>query len=182
VHTKQQLLNKTQEEILEHWIIYLGYAGIPVTKRTITPKVQALCGRKPSSKWIYNFLSRHPKCRLGRGSKLDDKRARCFNYTTVQKHFERFTNVIKENNIPPENIWNVDEIGCQMGGGRKSTGELSLFATTDTSRYKISSDDLELVTILETVCLDGSASIKPLFVFNGVKHCNKWYNYDPNIQ
>ncbi|KAG2740592.1 hypothetical protein P692DRAFT_201669507, partial [Suillus brevipes Sb2] len=46
--------------------------------------------------------------------------------------------------------------------------------------YKFKSDNLELVTIIECVCADGTA-LQPAFVFSGVHHCPSWWNVDPAI-
>ncbi|KAI0311470.1 hypothetical protein OF83DRAFT_1068739, partial [Amylostereum chailletii] len=55
-HLHQQLLTCIQERILCNWIKYLGYASIPLSKKTISLKVQALCGRTPSCCWVHRFL------------------------------------------------------------------------------------------------------------------------------
>ncbi|KAG2090895.1 uncharacterized protein F5147DRAFT_542232, partial [Suillus discolor] len=47
-HMQQQLLNHTQENMLRNWIKWLGATGIPLSKRTIAPKIESLCGCKPS--------------------------------------------------------------------------------------------------------------------------------------
>jgi hypothetical protein len=88
-HLCQQLLNKSQEKVLMKWVKYLAVTGMPLSKRTLGPKVFVLCGKTPSRKWVYRFLHRHPDCTLGRPVGLDPARAKCFNYTTVNQHFER---------------------------------------------------------------------------------------------
>jgi hypothetical protein len=57
-HMTSQLLNESQEKILVSWSKFLGVAGIPLSKRTIAPKVTSLCGRKPSRCWIYRLMRR----------------------------------------------------------------------------------------------------------------------------
>jgi hypothetical protein len=75
----------------------------------------------------------------------------------------------------------MDEVGIQRGGGRKNSGELFLFSSTDKARYKLKSDDLELTTILEVVCLDGSSTIPPGFVFAGSLMCPLWFEVRDDI-
>ncbi|KAI0311471.1 hypothetical protein OF83DRAFT_1036691, partial [Amylostereum chailletii] len=75
-----------------------------------------------------------------------------FNFTTVNHHFKLLQCLLDDEDIPACNIHNYDEIGIQMGGGRKGTGELFFFATRDKAKYKIKSDNLELVTIIESIC------------------------------
>ncbi|KAJ7789603.1 hypothetical protein B0H14DRAFT_3891775 [Mycena olivaceomarginata] len=125
-HMTSQLLNESQKKILGSWIKFLGVAGIPLSKRTIAPK-------------------------------LDSKRARAFNSATIQKHFALLQDTLDNggNPIPASNIYNFDQIGIQIGGGRKSSGKKFFYDHNDRSRYQISSEDLELVTILETLCFDG---------------------------
>jgi len=65
--------------------------------------------------------------------------------------------------IPPDHHWNIDEKGVQMGGGRKNTGKKYIYSDGDTDRYRIHSDNLELVTIIECVNAAG-AKMPPWFV------------------
>jgi hypothetical protein len=41
--------------------------------------------------------------------------------------------------IAPEQDWNMDENGLQMGGGRKNTGRKFIFARNRKDRYRIRS-------------------------------------------
>jgi hypothetical protein len=40
----------------------------------------------------------------------------------VNAYFEQLQKVLDEHEIPWENLYNMDEIGIQLGGGRKGTG------------------------------------------------------------
>ncbi|THH16023.1 hypothetical protein EUX98_g9369 [Antrodiella citrinella] len=172
---KYQLFNPQQKEVLKKWVQFLALSGRPLCKRTIAPKIQYLCGKVLSRRYLY----RHPDLTLGRAIGLDTKQARCFNYQTVQHHFELLQREIDEKNIPIQNLYNFDEIGIQLGGGRTSSGELHFFDTHDkTPRYKVNSNSLELVTILESVCTDGSAPIGPAIVLLGVKMHEEWFTDD----
>ncbi|KAF9012163.1 hypothetical protein BDZ89DRAFT_963648, partial [Hymenopellis radicata] len=111
---------------------------------------------------------------MGRPNGLDPKRAKAFNYTTVDAHFKLFHETVNVAGIPCRNLFNMDEIGIQQGGGRNGTREKFFFSSDDKSRYRLQSDDLELVTILETVCADGTAPIQPAFVFQGKLFCPEW--------
>ena len=65
--------------------------------------------------------------------------------------------------IPPENIYNQDEKGIQLGGGRKNLPLQYIFSSEDCERYATQSDLLVLVTLLEAISADGAA-VPPLFV------------------
>src|SRR5947209_8325070 len=86
-HIHQQLLTLAQEMVLATWIKFLGFIGFPLSKRTIGPKVQALCRQKPSRCWIIRFLSCNPECTLRQPASLDPQHAKAFNFTTVSHHF-----------------------------------------------------------------------------------------------
>ncbi len=169
------------------WIQYLSMTGHPINKRTIRPKVQALMREQgkavpmnsPSKAWIRRFLERHPELKLGRGSGLDPKRAKAFNYTTVQGHFKLLKEHMETYNIPWENVYNMDEKGIQLGGGRRGSQQKFFFSRDDKSKYKLKSDDLQLVTIIEAVCADGSSDIPPGFVFAGTTKFPEWFT-EPN--
>ncbi|KAJ7462594.1 hypothetical protein FB451DRAFT_1043719, partial [Mycena latifolia] len=46
---------------------------------------------------------------------------------------------------------------------------------------KVKSDELELTTIYECVCLDGTTTIPPGFVSAGTLFCPAWFNVRPDI-
>jgi hypothetical protein len=98
----------------------------------------------------------------------------------VNQHFKALMEVF-EGRIPPRNLFNFDKLGIQLGGGWKGSGALHFYAAQDKSKYKITSNDLELTTILESVCADGTVPVKLCFVFSGIKHCPSWYEEDNDV-
>jgi len=105
----------------------------------------------PGKNWIRRFLSRHAEIIVAKPRGLDPKRAQNFNKATITEYFDmRKTMDEKYDGIPPEHNWNVDEKGCQMGGGRK--GDNSKFIFSKTTENAIVSTVIilkELVTIIE---------------------------------
>jgi hypothetical protein len=181
-HEAQQLLSSEQEKVLVDWIEYLSSTGHPLSKRTIRKKAQDLCGKKPSRNWIPLFLRRNPSIKLGKPSGLDPKRAQAFNRTVVSHHFDLLKEVIEKNGIPWENMYNMDEKGCQRGGGRKASSRKYFVPRTKRPKYKKRSANLELVTIIECVNADGE-SIAPGFVFQAKSNsfCPEWFEVQPDI-
>lgn len=173
-HIQQRLLTRGQEDVLCKWVKYLGATGHAVSKRTIVPKVQQLCGRRPSKSWIRRFLQRRVDLVLKRPTGLDPKRARAFNFTTVDHHFKLLRDFMVEHKIPWENIYNMDEKGIQLGGGRKGNRQKCFYSREQKERVKMQSAELELVTIIECICADGT-SIPPGFVFQGVEMFGEWF-------
>ena len=70
---------------------------------------------------------------------------------------------IDEHKIPWRNVYNMDEKGIQMRGGRKGTHTKYYFSCDNKMKYKLQSDNLQLVTIIEAICADGTAEIGPGF-------------------
>ncbi|KAI6143055.1 hypothetical protein BKA82DRAFT_150554 [Pisolithus tinctorius] len=50
---------------------------------------------------------------LGKPAGLDPQLGQSFNWTVVDNHFKFLQQVIKEKEIPWENIYNMDEKECQ---------------------------------------------------------------------
>jgi hypothetical protein len=179
-HVSQQLLSPEAEEVLVDWITFLSDTGHPLSKRTIRKKAEALCGKKPSKSWITYFLRRHSEVKLGRPSGLDPKRAQAFNKPTVHKHFDLLLEITRKYEIPIENVYNMDEKGCQRGGGRKNSIRKYLVHRSRRPKYRARSGNLELVTIIECVCADGTYLL-PGFVFSGKEFAREWFEVDPGI-
>lgn len=183
-HIKEQLLTVAEEETICKWIRYMGMTGHPISKEVLRVKVASIStvlqkkrmqtGETclPGKNWIYRFLERNPHLQLKRPTGLDPKRAQCFNRTVVERHFQLLGDFLKTHDIPWENVYNMDEKGIQLGGGRKLDNTKFLYSRAQRNRVKLQNADLELVTTIECVGADGSI-LKPGFVF-----CGKHVLYD----
>ena len=105
----------------------------------------------PGKNWIYGLLHWHPDLNLKWPSGLNPKCAQNFNPTVVKNHFLKLGKLIQDNDIPWKNIYNMDEKGIQLGGGRKLDNTKFLFGKEQQIHVKIQSTDLELVTIIESI-------------------------------
>lgn len=74
----------------------------------------------------------------------------------------------------------MDEKGCQHGGGRKESGRKYFVPRSQRPRYRQCSANLELVTVIECVCADGTFLL-PGFVFSGKEFSPEWFEVDPKI-
>lgn len=180
-HESQQLLCPAQEKAFVDWIVHLSDVGRPLSKRTISKKVQRILKlpRRPSRKWIRAFLARHPELRLGKPSGLDPKRAQAFNEKNVEDHFDLLRKTMEKHDIPWANVYNMDEKGIQRGGMKEHQYRY-IVPKTRRPTYKLRSASLELVTVIECVCADGT-SLKPTFVFPGKEFHKEWFEVDPEI-
>ncbi|KAF8600668.1 hypothetical protein BDV93DRAFT_411227, partial [Ceratobasidium sp. AG-I] len=89
-----------------------------------------------------------------------------FNIPTVSRHFKLFESVIREHSIPPENIYNMDEKGIQLGGGRKRNGRKFIGGRVQRTTLKLRDPNLELATVVECISAAGQA-IPPGFILTG---------------
>ncbi len=138
-------------------------------------KVEIYTGQKPLLQWVDNFKNRHPELVLRRPSPLDLKQAACFNRTAVADHFKKFAAMnVSHGPFKRWNIYNVDEKGAQLGGGRKSTGVKYFHCRHNREKYRKRSANLELITIIECVSADGVA-LTPGFIFSGGWYDMAWF-------
>ncbi|KAH7917731.1 DDE-domain-containing protein, partial [Leucogyrophana mollusca] len=134
--------------------------------KMLRARVHDITGRTPGKNWHYGFLRRHSSLFMSKPRGLDPKRGQNFNKSTVGEFFEMRKQLNeKYDDIPPEHNWNMDEKGNQMGGGRKNDGSKYIHSVDDPDRYRMHSDNLELVTIIECVSAAG-AKMPPWFVLS----------------
>ncbi|KIJ29645.1 hypothetical protein M422DRAFT_268988 [Sphaerobolus stellatus SS14] len=144
-HVNQQHLNTAQKETFTRR--FMRFAECCLLKY----------GSDTSSRSIQKFL-------LYNTRPLDPKRARAFNPTTVDSYFKLLEETIAKYNIPLENIYNTDEKGLQLGGGRKSSSTQQIFETGTKDHYVLKGDSLVLITIIEADCADGTLCLPGLIM------------------
>jgi ribosomal protein S14 len=180
-HIHQQLLTPGAETVLVDWLIFLGETSHGINKLGLCARVKQTCRKKPSDTWVDNFLRRHPEVVLRKTSGLDPKWAQAFNRNVVDDYFTKLTNLVKKHNIPWEQVYNMDEKGCQRGGSRRSSLRKFFVSRTKRTKYRPKSANLELVTVIECICADGT-ELSPGFVFSGKEFSPEWFEVDPNIR
>ena len=173
----RQLLTKAQEETLSVWIKYIGARGQPISKQSLHVKVSEISrvlqekerktGKQqlPGENWVYALLDRYPSLSLKQLTGLDPLCAQNFNPTVVSQHFKLLGDFLRTYNIPWDNVYNMDEKGIQLGGGRRLDSTKYLYSQKQMTQVKIQSANLELVTIIECVSADGTI-LKLGFVFS----------------
>jgi hypothetical protein len=180
-HGGQQRLTPEGEAVLVAWLQLWADTARPVSISRIQRIARDLAGGKVGKNWVYRFLERHPELKLGKPSGLDPKRAQAFNETTVTSHFEQLKKALYPG-LKPSNLYNMDEKGCQRGGGRRIRNQKFIICNGKLTQYRVQSANLELITIIECVSADGT-HIKPGFIFPQKKSSleEEWINVDPEI-
>lgn len=163
---KSQILMPAEEAVLAEWCSLHGSSGKPVSAPALRGYALAISGKMPGKNWHRRFIPRNPSLTFAKSSGLDPKRAKNFNKTVVGDYFEKRKALNdRYNGIPPEQDWNMDEKGLQMGGGRKNSGRKFIFVRNRKERYRIRSDNLELVTVIECISAAGEAC-PPSFILS----------------
>ena len=176
-HGCQQCISPKQEVVLVAWLKHLGTTGHLVCKCMIRHRVALMCGKKPGQGWVYHFLGRHSQVVLSKPSGLDPKCARAFNRPSVQRYFDKLEEIVNHFGVPSENIYNMDEKGCQRGGGKDGSGQKFFFSCEVCAKYKFWSANLKLVTIIKCISADGK-DLWPGFVFEGYQYDPEWFKTD----
>jgi len=135
----------------------------------------AISGKQIGASWPKRFRKRHPDLKMKKTVGLEKARAKALNETTVKEFFDMIVDVIKEYNILPENIYNMDEKGIQLGIGARITAMIDRDQQTV---YSLEDGNRELVTVIETICADGSI-LHPSVIFQGLRRNPEWGRNNP---
>ena len=106
---------------------------------------------------------------------LEKAQARALNQSAIAEFFDVLTEVITEYNIQPENIYNMDKKGIQLGIGTKAT---VLIDRDQKTAYSIEDGNRELITVIEAICADGSI-LHPSVIFQAKRQRADWGRNNP---
>jgi hypothetical protein len=174
-HEHEQRLSAAQEEVLVEWVKTVGRRGMPLTTSTLRDFASNICQVPVGTSWAKRFIARHPELKIRWTTGLEKCRAQSLNRTVVNEFFELIRDLIETHNIPPENIYNMDEKGVQLGIGKRIA---ALVDRDQKNVYHIEDGNRELVTIIETVCADGT-SLHPCVIFQGRRMRPEWGRVNP---
>jgi hypothetical protein len=97
------------------------------------------------------------------------------NPATNKAYFALLGDTLKKYNIKQENIYRVDELGCQLSGGKE---ERVMGSQKAAPQYQQCDGNRENITVLVTMCADGT-SILPAVIFKGSAYQVKWKQDNP---
>src|SRR5204862_2710986 len=147
-HEHEQLLSAAQEEVLVAWIKVMGKRGLPMTPHLVRDRVADLIGKPVGESWVDRFKKRHPDLKIKWTTSLEKCHAECLNPTLVNEFYDLLEEVICAYNITPENIYNMDEKGIQLGVGKK----VAAFVDRDQKDlYSVEDGNRKLVTIIKAI-------------------------------
>ena len=168
-HDSTRLLNNAQERELLKYIRSLCERCLPPTPKIVANIAQELCGKAPSKNWATRFVARNRDQLDARYlNTLDLARHKADSRASYEQYFDILNTRIKDYDILPENMYNMDEKGFLIGRLQKTQrvftkdlykqGKL-VGAGQDGSR--------EWITVVATICADGT-SLSPTVIYKAV--------------
>ena len=97
----------------------MGQHSIPLQPSTVALHASAISGKTIGEHWVSRFHACHPELKARWTSGLVKCHARALNPAAVADFYEMLGDIMKEYNIPQENIYNMDEKGVQLRVGRR---------------------------------------------------------------
>ena len=91
----------------------------------------------------------------------------------LENWFIELSRIVQDFNILPENIYNMDETGFNIGDFEARHVVINISVN---SRYQAQPGRQEWVTSIECICPDGTA-ISPLIVFRGKNLSTQWTSF-----
>lgn len=177
-------LTKEQKEELNDRIKRLAGIGYPITKKILRLSVYKYCAEKSidhqfsdvkeiaSRQWAQKYLVLDPSITIRKAQNRNPARAQKLNRNVVQQHFERYKQVLLDNNLngKPIPIWNMDENGCHLSL-HKSQGVLALKGARRV--HIVGNEHGENVTIV--ACGNAAGNfIPPMILFHGKRWKQEW--------
>ena len=97
------------------------------------------------------------------------------NYFDILKHM-LYTGDDREP-LLPKNIYGSDKTGFQTGKG--SSNQKAVGPTGKQIQHQQKTSNWENITVMVTICADGSSPVPPAVIFKGNKYLVKWKQQKP---
>jgi DDE superfamily endonuclease/Tc5 transposase-like DNA-binding protein len=175
-------LDSTQEGALCEYLDYLDSVGIPLKRASVGATANSILASAHEDStnpppqigehWTRRFLKRHPEYHVRRKRAIDIERMQAVDKTVVERWFDDYRHQITIHGICPEDIYNFDETGFQIGVGKDQ------WIVTREPRKKIfngSNTNRESVTVVECVSTDGFVC-PPLIILSGKQVLLRWFD------
>ncbi len=170
-------LSYIEEEVIVKNILELDAQGLSPTTRLVKEMADAICksrGVPPVGvKWANTFIKRTPALEVKLGRTYECQRRLCEDLKVIGAWFELVRNTINKYGILPQDIYNFDETGFQMGQISAS------MVVTDASQpgrpKQVKPTNTQWVTLIQGACADGS-TIPPFLVFKGKELNHTWFH------
>jgi hypothetical protein len=88
-----------------------------LTYTSVAQCASAISSKEVGGSWPKWFCKCHPDLKMKKTTGLDKAHMKALNKFAVDEFFDMLADVIKEFNILPENLYNMDEKGILLGIG-----------------------------------------------------------------
>ncbi|KJZ68083.1 hypothetical protein HIM_12526 [Hirsutella minnesotensis 3608] len=119
--------------------------------------------------WTSRFLKRHGYLKR-RQKNLQAERQASEDLTRVHQYFQALQQVVQENGIPPEDIWNMDETGFRIGVGKDQL----IVTKRARAHYFGIPENRESATAIEAISANGEV-IPAFLILAAQVHMASWY-------
>ncbi|KAJ5590508.1 DNA binding HTH domain Psq-type [Penicillium hetheringtonii] len=164
-------LTQFEEDSLAEWIISMdtrGAAPRPATVGEMANILLAARGSYPPStvgkNWPSIFINCRPELRTRFSRRYDYQRALNEDPKSIRQWLATVQNVIDENGIQPEDIYNFDETGFAMDF--IANQKIVIRAEYNSRRSLLQPEYREWITVIEAICAD-SYSLSLYIIFKG---------------
>jgi hypothetical protein len=176
-NASKRKLTHGEERVLVDFILESSDRAIPLSLPNIAEHANGILeGRKEpvepvGESWVPRFLDRyHDELQTHWSRPLATERARSLNKDAVKHWFGLIKEKVIDKGVKEHNIYGMDESGfppanqgVQRVVGRRGTKV----------QHKTGSANRENVTVLVTICADGTA-LQPTIIFKGKRLLKKW--------
>lgn len=170
-------LSYIEEEVIVQNILKLDTQGLSPTVSLVKEMADSICKARDAPpvgvNWATTFIKRTPALKVKLGRTYECQRRLCEDPQIIGAWFELVRNTINKYGILPQDIYNFDETGFQMGQISAS------MVVTDASKperpKQVKPTNTQWVTLIQGACADGSI-IPPFLVFKGKELNHTWFH------
>jgi hypothetical protein len=165
---RNQSLHPEREAELVRYIETLTERLLPPTRTMIRQFASQLAGKPVSESWVDRYLRRHPNHLISRSGKaMAKERTKADSGAKYSLYFKLLHKKIKEYNVQPIHIFNIDEKGFQLSrvGNTKRIFSRRLYEQKG-ARQALEDGSTEWITAIACICSDGKA-LSPTLIFQG---------------
>jgi hypothetical protein len=153
----------------------MGVHGVPLSLTAVAEYASVILDKPVSDAWACKFRARHGDLKTRWTTGLEACRAKSLNRTQVAEFYDILSGLVTEFKIKPKDMYNMDEKGIQLGIGQRT---LVLVDRDQKTVQQVEDGNRELVTVIETVCADGSF-LPPSVIYKGKKRDLEWGRNNP---
>jgi len=146
-----------------------------MTHTTLTDHASEIAGKPIGMSWAKCFMSCHPDLKVKWTTGLEECRAQSLNPVVINEFYKMLGELMQEHCFPAENIYNMDKKNIQLGIGKRVA---ALVDHDQKSVYQVEDGNRELVTIIKTVCADGTA-LHSSVIYQGIRWDLEWARNNP---